>query len=178
MTARFSPWKFMSNHSSRAQAMVEFALALPIFLLVVYGVIEASRAVFLDAAVTTASREGARFASAAGLDDAGYLHYQDCVGIRRAANSVGFYLNLSTTSTTDIQITYSLRQPNGTITTIDCTKTTTGPQTTVIVNTGDFVTVKVKKQFSPILPLVPFTSYQMQAKSSRTLTGEIDLNAK
>ena len=43
--------------------MAEFALALPILMLIIYGVIEAGRAVFMYAAVNNASREAARFGS-------------------------------------------------------------------------------------------------------------------
>ena len=74
----------------RAQAMLEFALALPIFLLVVYGIMEAGRAIFMYAGVTTAAKEAARYAAASGINADGNLHYQDCVAIRTAARNVGF----------------------------------------------------------------------------------------
>ncbi len=50
---------------SRAQSMVELALVLPILLLVVLGLIEFGRALFIYTVVSNAAREGVR----AGLVD-------------------------------------------------------------------------------------------------------------
>ena len=160
----------------RAQAMLEFALALPIFLLVVYGIMEAGRAIFMYAGVTTAAKEAARYAAASGINADGNLHYQDCVAIRTAARNVGFLLNLPTDSTTNITIKYTIAVPPSSTITKYCTKTNTGPQIDILPNNGDNVTVTVTKQFNPIVKLVPFTSFPMQATSSRTLTGTIDMN--
>ncbi len=165
----------------RGQAMVEFALALPIFLLVVYGLMEASRAVFMYSAVTTASREAARFASAGGVDEAGVLNYKNCVGIRERARQVSFLIDIPTTTspcngTTCIYIKYD-HGPGVTGPSIpDCTKTTTGAQTTVLLNPEDRVIVTVSAQFNPIVGLVPFGPIPMTATSSRTFTGTVDLN--
>ena len=48
-----------------AQGMVEFALILPILLLVILGIIEFGRLLFFYSSVTSASREAARYGSAA-----------------------------------------------------------------------------------------------------------------
>ncbi|GAI52994.1 unnamed protein product, partial [marine sediment metagenome] len=70
-----------------AQGLVEFALVLPLLLLLILGIIEAGRLLFIYSAVNTASREAARYGSAAG-DVGGYVaHYEDCAGIRARANS-------------------------------------------------------------------------------------------
>ena len=42
------------------QGLIEFALVLPVLILVVYGVLELGRAFFAYIAITNASREGAR----------------------------------------------------------------------------------------------------------------------
>jgi hypothetical protein len=52
---------------SRAQGMVEFALALPVFLLLMFGIIEFARLLVTYSAVYTASREAVRYAVATGL---------------------------------------------------------------------------------------------------------------
>ena len=44
------------------QSMVEFALVLPMFLLLIFGVLDFGRAVYADSTITNAAREGARFA--------------------------------------------------------------------------------------------------------------------
>jgi len=53
------------------QAIVEFAIALPILLALLVGILEVGRMLFIYAAVTNASREAVRYASAVGLDDSG-----------------------------------------------------------------------------------------------------------
>ena len=53
---------------SGAQAMAEFALALPIMLLVMYGLIETGRVVFIYASVVSAARQAARYGSVSGVN--------------------------------------------------------------------------------------------------------------
>lgn len=50
------------SRRERGQAMVEFALVLPIFLLVLLGVFDFGRAIYAYNAVANAAREGARTA--------------------------------------------------------------------------------------------------------------------
>jgi Flp pilus assembly protein TadG len=51
------------NERTRGQSLVEFALALPIFLLVVFGLIDLGRAVFVANSLAEAARDGARYGS-------------------------------------------------------------------------------------------------------------------
>lgn len=46
----------------RGQSLAEFALVLPIFLLIVIGIFDLGRAVFSNTTLTNAAREGARLA--------------------------------------------------------------------------------------------------------------------
>lgn len=46
----------------RGQALVEFALVFPIFLLIVFGIVDAGRLIFAYNALSNAAREGARVA--------------------------------------------------------------------------------------------------------------------
>ena len=50
----------MSQRSERGAAAVEFALVLPILVLLVFGIVEFSRAYNAQITLTSASREGAR----------------------------------------------------------------------------------------------------------------------
>lgn len=52
----------MRTSCSRAQALVEFALTLPLLLLIVIGVVDAARAVWEGNTLAHAAREGARYA--------------------------------------------------------------------------------------------------------------------
>lgn len=47
----------------RGQALVEFALVIPIFVLLIFGLVDLGRAVFVNNSVAEAARDGARHAS-------------------------------------------------------------------------------------------------------------------
>jgi hypothetical protein len=49
--------------SDRGQGLVEFALVLPIFLVMLFGLIDGGRYVYLNSVVSQAAREGARLAT-------------------------------------------------------------------------------------------------------------------
>jgi hypothetical protein len=50
------------RHTTRGQAMVEFALVLPILILLLVGIFDLGRVVWANDAISTASREAARLA--------------------------------------------------------------------------------------------------------------------
>jgi len=52
-----------SGPRSRGQALVEFALIFPIFMLVLFGIIDVGRFVYVSNSLNEASREGARYGS-------------------------------------------------------------------------------------------------------------------
>ncbi len=66
----------------RGQAMVEFALAFTIFLLILLGVVEFGRLLISFSSVYAASREAARYGAAVETKN-------DCNGIKAAAVRVG-----------------------------------------------------------------------------------------
>ncbi len=175
------------RRAHRAQAMVEFALALPIFLLVVYGLMEVSRLIFIYATVASASREGARYASAWGIvDSSAHQQYQHCAGIRNAARQVGFLLNLSGTTNTNIKIYFDDETPVQTLpislheyctTSGLAIDTSVGPGSSYPVNSGDRIAVTVTATYRPVLPVfLPLTQQTITSTTSRTLTGLIDLS--
>ena len=57
--------KRINRKGQRAQGIVEFALAFPVFLLIVLGIFEFGRLFITYTSVYAAAREGARYASAA-----------------------------------------------------------------------------------------------------------------
>jgi Flp pilus assembly protein TadG len=59
LVRRESAWS-LSRRSQRGTSAVEFALVLPIFLFILFGLIELSVALYDKAVITNASREGAR----------------------------------------------------------------------------------------------------------------------
>src|SRR5688572_2257449 len=82
----------LTPKKNKAQAMVEFALVLPILLLLLYGILEAGRLLFIYSTIVTASRQAVRYGSATGEGTSAVPRYQDCTGIRQAAQRVD-YLN-------------------------------------------------------------------------------------
>jgi Flp pilus assembly protein TadG len=49
--------------TARGQAAVEFALTLMVFLVLIFGILEASRLIFINSSVENGAREGAHFLS-------------------------------------------------------------------------------------------------------------------
>ena len=89
---------------TKAQAMVEFAIVLPILLLLLYGLLEAGRLLFIYSTIVTATRQAVRYGSATGLGTGtAERRYQDCAGIRAAAQRVDF---LNSFEDEDIHIFY------------------------------------------------------------------------
>lgn len=55
--------KWRRRRTERGAAMVEFAILLPLLLLVIAGIVDLGRAFFTEVALTNAAREGARAAA-------------------------------------------------------------------------------------------------------------------
>jgi hypothetical protein len=149
---------------SKAQAMVEFAIALPILLMLLYGILEAGRLLFLYSTIVTASRQAVRYGSATGVGTGGVPRYQDCAGIRAVANKSDF---LNAFDDSDIVITYD--DGPGTAGTNPSTNPPTVPpwkdicdgtvDTGVTPSTANTtrINVIIRGDFFPIVPkLVPF----------------------
>ena len=97
---------FESNRKERkrAQTLVEFALVLPLLLVLIYGILEVGRLIFIYSILVSASREAVRYGSATGLNVGGGVpRYNDCAGMRAAAQNVDF---LNAFADADILITY------------------------------------------------------------------------
>lgn len=82
------------KNTKRGQTLVEFALAIPIFLILIFGIFEFGRVILTYASVFTASREAARYAASTELVG-GTPKYLDCAGIEDAARRVGFFAELT-----------------------------------------------------------------------------------
>jgi len=165
---------FRSNYKGKAQAMVEFAIALPLLLLLLYGLLETGRLLFIYASVTNATRQAVRYGSASGISPNGVPRYQDCQGIKDAANA-GDFLNAFDDS--DITITYDTGPSTSNYDT--CNGST---DTGVHPASGDRVKVVINADYTSLVPnIVPFLSRTtangnpIQGESARTLIGSIDI---
>jgi Flp pilus assembly protein TadG len=163
--------------------MVEFALVLPVLLVLIYGLLETGRLLFIYSSVVSASRNAARYGSADGTSSNGMPYYQDCNGISAAANNLAIINPLS-----NVSITYdagwdsnSLPQYiTGISATIQC-KDITWTQTIFNnMHSGDRINVTVTAQYSPIIAianLIPsFKPITITSQSSRTLLLSVAIN--
>jgi len=162
------------------QGMVEFALALPILLLVVYGLLETGRLLFIYSSTVTAARQAVRYGSTIGTNDSGIPFYRDCSGINDAANRVGFINSFN-----DINITYD-RGPGGTNGVAipgvnpDPTVDTCSSMNDNTLQNGDRIKVQVSAEWSPIISvsrLIPsFQSFTITSEAERTILTSVEIN--
>lgn len=73
--------KFQMKQAVRGQELVEFALLLPVVILILFGVLDLGRAFFAAISIANAAREGARYGiktldeSAGTVDSAGITNF-------------------------------------------------------------------------------------------------------
>jgi len=79
----------MNRHSPRGQSLAEFALVLPVFLLILMALFDVGRAVFVYNGLTNAVREGARLA----------IVNQDKTLIAQRAQDMAFGTGITTSAT-------------------------------------------------------------------------------
>lgn len=164
-------------HGLKAQAIVEFAIALPVFLALLIGILEVGRLVFIYSAVTNASRNAARYASAVGYEQTGtYRKYIYCDGIRDLAKKSAYIVQLSNA---DIKIDYDSGPGTGLLVANGC-DAVGGDDMDVFakVNTGHRVTVEITTIYTPMTKLIPLGTRTIVSKNSRTILGIIDLDNK
>lgn len=151
----------------RAQAMVEFALVLPLLMALMLGIFEFGRIVFIYSSVTNASREAVRFGSAIGFEDNTYYRkYQYCSAIREDAKESSF---LAVLQDSDIVIEYD-HGPGTAV--FDTCPVGVARDTTIVVNTGqDRVKVTVSASYSPLTKLLPIGTQTITSSSTRTILG-------
>jgi len=152
-----------SRKKENAQGVVEFALILPILLLVVLGIVEFGRMLFFYSSVTSASREGARYGSAVG-EVGGVSRYKDCAGIRDAALRAGVFAGI-----TDSDITIQYDDGSSLI------EATCPPSATISL--ADRVVVTVVGNYQPIAPLIdiffPDDGFDIASTTARTIIKEV-----
>ncbi len=145
---------------SNGQGLVEFALVLPMLLLLLLGVIEFGRLMVIYAGVTSASREAARYGATVGEGEGGLEGYRDCQGIREAARRVSVLLPVR-----DVDITIWYDNPNTGFYEPNCPP--------AHVSLGDRIAVRVSVNYEPLLPLVPLPSMPIRSETKRTILKDV-----
>ena len=154
--------------------MVEFMLALPILLMLLYGMIEVGRLIFIFSSVANASRQAARYGSVSGeINNVSY--YQDCDGIREVANQSAFIIIFD-----KINITYDRGlYPDGTqvpITGIDPDPSVDScPIEHDTIRNGDRIIVQVSTTYEPIISIIPIDPIEIVSASARSFLISIPI---
>jgi Flp pilus assembly protein TadG len=140
------------------QALVEFALVLPVFLLIVFGLIDGGRFVYMNSVLSQAAREGARVAAVQaswlGSTDAscGAADGPVCpatvaalkADVLAAANRMVAPFGSIGAGQVFISCNASGSAPTGSWTGVSCAANTPG---------ADVVSVRVLLTFTPITPI-------------------------
>lgn len=156
----------------KAQAITEFAIVIPILMLVLVGVLEVGRYIFIYSAATNASRNASRYASAVGRADNGLTKFNYCEGIKQTALNSTYLVNRNTIGVT---IHYDDGQGNQLGECNLWNASQVDPDLIGVVDTADRVEVTVTIQYSPMVSLVPLQPQTITSSSARTILGIIDL---
>jgi Flp pilus assembly protein TadG len=143
------------GRDERGASTLEFALGVLVLLALVFGIIEFGRAVWMQQALSAASREGSRY-GIGNESTSGVPQYLDCGAIRVAAKAK--VPDLSVTDA-DIEITY--KHTNG-------TTSTCGASPAPEIKDGDRIVVTVSTTLDLDLPLVPVEAPVLSATDERS----------
>ena len=155
---------------TRGQGLVEFALVLPIFLLLLFSVVDAGRYVFLNSALSNAAREGARLGSVqASWKTSSDPSCGTAAGPVCPVNDTALRTNITTAANTELA-------PFGSVGNLylACTPSTSPPSgawttTTCPSNSpGSLLSVRVTYSWRAITPIISniLGTIQTQASSS------------
>ena len=168
------PFPFKSLKKTRAQAMVEFMLALPLLLVLIYGTIEVARLIFIFSSVANASRQAARYGSTTGeIDNVAY--YQNCEGIREVASESEYLIPFD-----EINITYDRGvNPDGSpipISDIDPSPSAdTCPIGDEKIRNGDRIIVQVSASYEPIISIIPLKPLKVVSASAHSFLVSVPI---
>ena len=142
------------RNRSRAQALVEFALVVPWFFLLLFGIIEAGRFIFYYETLSNATREGARYAIVNGANTLG------CPSGPPAPGSSGC-------DTSGANVSARVRQsgiglPNA---------ITVTPTWTPDNGRGSTVNVVAQMTYHVLVPLVPLPDITVKAESTLVINN-------
>jgi Flp pilus assembly protein TadG len=149
----------ISSDSQRGASLVEFAILAPLLLILLFGIVEMSRAMFAYTTVWSAAREGARFATTVEADN-----YANCNAITTAALSRAVSTNATAAN---VQIVY--KDAIGT-TIADCQGGVAPTASNVVSGTTVEVSM-VNVTFDSVVPLLEIflDGLNLESTQSRTI---------
>ena len=150
----------------RGQGLVEFALILPLLLLLVLGVIEFGRLLFIYTEISNAAREAVRYGVARGVDSSfDGPNYLDCEGIMQAARSTTVITGLADG---DFEIGYD--RGGGLI--FPWCDSADDPENPPDVRFGDRLVITVTHTVEPLVLLRDTGSLQVMFTTARTIVEQ------
>jgi Flp pilus assembly protein TadG len=154
---------------ARGQAAVEFALVLPILILIVSSVFEFGRFFLVYSSLSNAAQEATRYAVASGTNGSGTFHYLDCAGIRAAAKRTA---SLQGLGDADIDIWYD----GGESTAYDSSTYLAqcdGHPAPSLIQATDRIVVSVRSTYQPMLLMFDLPPLPVTFLSARTIIKEV-----
>jgi Flp pilus assembly protein TadG len=164
------------RQEAAGQTLIEFALILPLFLFLLFGLVDMGRYVYLNSTLSQAAREGARLASveaswvASADASCGTAEGPVCPGglpdLRAHVLAAANRMMVATGTITDAQLHLSCvaaaaTPPSGTW--------TSPPNTCATRTTGSLVSVRVEFTFRPITPVIGQLFSSIKTAASTTM---------
>lgn len=149
----------------RGQGLVEFALILPVFLLLVWGIVEFGRLLVMYTEVSNAAREAVRYGVARGLPG-DVAHPTDCDGIARQGSAVTGLVSLDgdcSDGVCDFEIGYD--HGDGAV----FGYCADSPQPDV--RPGDRMVITVTHQIQPLVLFQNAGPFELSFTAARTIVG-------
>jgi hypothetical protein len=148
----------MVHHRRRGQSLVEFALVLPLFLVMLMAVVDVGRAIWAQNSLASAAREGARFAIVHGGSDTTLCPVGPISPLRSKpippASSSCPYPSPSKQSIKDAVVTAATAGGTGLTVSVCYGAGCTGDTDVSTDKRGESVTVSVASQINLITPAI------------------------
>jgi len=149
---------------SSGQGMVEFALLLPVLILLTAGIVEFGRLLAIYNGLSNSAREAARLGAAVNISGS-TPYYTDCAGMRAAAKRTSVLLTLD-----DADIVIAYDHGSGS-TFANCVQ---NAEPSPPITNGDRIKVTVTGHYAPIMPLLPMLQpFDMTFVAARSIFPNI-----
>ena len=155
----------MTGRSEHGATLVELAAVFGLLMLLVLGVVDLSRYVGASNAISTASRESARYASSVGPSGNGVPRFADCTEIRNAGLDLDLAVELEA-------VHFTVEYDHGPGTAVFLTCPVGGPNPDpALISDGDRVIVTVSRDFDFVSPIIGrfFGSDPIESTDRRTI---------
>ncbi len=150
-----------------AQGLVEFALILPLFVILIIGMTDFTLLVATQTSMATGTRNASRYGATSGKNADGVAHYDDCAGMREMVWSATLFASPS------VEISYDPDGPGGLPPVEYCQAGTAADDIEVAM--GGQVTVNSATTYSPVaryfLQVIP--DLPLESESSHSLLMDI-----